>query len=188
MKGCPFCGSTQSLKIKADDGYFYVECQNCKARGPNYHAKTEAFDMWEKRMLRSPAYIITLDNFAHADQAGFLPAYAQTRLEPSKGYWCVITEEDVLNQSFIRYWNKKPIKDESENTPWMTSNEKAVLLYDTNVYKEPCLSAKVIFRLPKKQVVDVIGEVPGILDNSNRWLIIPEGYILYNYGQYAKRL
>ena len=49
---CPFCGSNSELVIVADSWrkHYRVECEACKATGPEEYTKGEAIKSWNARV------------------------------------------------------------------------------------------------------------------------------------------
>jgi Lar family restriction alleviation protein len=54
IKKCPFCGG-EDVKVKEDqnfvyyEGFYYAECQNCKATGGTAKTVNKAITMWNIR-------------------------------------------------------------------------------------------------------------------------------------------
>lgn len=47
---CPFCGDNTAETNRSPSGYWYVECQCCKARGPfSFDGELDAVKAWNER-------------------------------------------------------------------------------------------------------------------------------------------
>jgi len=49
IEGCPFCDSNDYALSEVQELY-YVECKNCKARGPLANSDTKAYENWNRRV------------------------------------------------------------------------------------------------------------------------------------------
>ena len=50
LKPCPFCGS-KKIQDNYDWGYFWVECKDCKCKGPDsFEDYEKALQKWNRRV------------------------------------------------------------------------------------------------------------------------------------------
>lgn len=46
LKGCPWCGYHNACPTTDDDGFHFVECGTCMARGPISRSNAKAVELW----------------------------------------------------------------------------------------------------------------------------------------------
>jgi len=48
LNSCPFCGADEAM-LATEAGDWYVDCDNCFARGPSFDSESEAAMAWDLR-------------------------------------------------------------------------------------------------------------------------------------------
>lgn len=79
------------------------------------------FNTKEKRMPTCPlkaqeARLVIKDDFANADEYGWLPAWAEEKI--GGVVYCECITVDALKEKGIRYWTRKPTDEQREAVNW----------------------------------------------------------------------
>lgn len=49
IQGCPFCGQ-DSISVEDKNGFFWLKCNFCEAKGPKGISGVSAIKAWQKRI------------------------------------------------------------------------------------------------------------------------------------------